>query len=218
MSVRKIKKSYISCTGYFASNKNKAQIAFESTLERDFYMLLEFDNNVIKFEEQPMRIKYEHTNKKRKYTPDTLVTYKDGTQKLYEVKYLDEFKSDPKLQYKIDILKEHILKEYSIEFDVFTDDMINGIYLDNLKFLYKFVNVPILDDKLDSVQKIIHKNEVISVQQILASFTDSKIKQLEYIPYIWHYACHHIDQLNLHDKLNMNTNIYFKDYIRHEKN
>jgi hypothetical protein len=34
MSVRKIKKSYISCIGYFASYKNKTQVAFESTLER----------------------------------------------------------------------------------------------------------------------------------------------------------------------------------------
>ena len=43
MSVRQIKKSYISCTGYFASYKNKTQIAFESVPERDFYMMLEFD-------------------------------------------------------------------------------------------------------------------------------------------------------------------------------
>ena len=71
MSTRKIKKSYISCTGYFASYKNKIQIAFESVLERDFYMLLEFDENVISYAEQPITINYEYKDgSKRRYTPD----------------------------------------------------------------------------------------------------------------------------------------------------
>lgn len=77
MSARRIKKSYISCTGYFASYKNKTQIAFESVLERDFYMLLEFDKDVISYEEQPITINYKYKDgSKRKYTPDCLVKYK----------------------------------------------------------------------------------------------------------------------------------------------
>ncbi|UCM99797.1 hypothetical protein LCX93_09720 [Sulfurimonas sp. SWIR-19] len=63
MSVRKIKKSYLSCTGYFASYKNKNQVAFESVLERDLFMLLEFDTNVVKYEEQPMQVFYPFNDK-----------------------------------------------------------------------------------------------------------------------------------------------------------
>ena len=49
MGVRKIKKSYISSTGHFKSYKNDKLIEYESILERDFYMTLEFDNEVLSY-------------------------------------------------------------------------------------------------------------------------------------------------------------------------
>ena len=82
MSVRKIKKSYISCTGYFSSYKNQQHIAYESVLERDFYMLLEFDKDVLSYHEQPFRIYYELLGKQTRYTPDALVIYNNGNQKV----------------------------------------------------------------------------------------------------------------------------------------
>ena len=60
MGVRKIKKSYISSTGHFKSYKNDKLIEYESILERDFYMTLEFDDEVLSYEEQPLRINYEY--------------------------------------------------------------------------------------------------------------------------------------------------------------
>ncbi|QKF58401.1 transposase endonuclease subunit TnsA [Aliarcobacter lanthieri] len=95
MSVRKIKKSYISSTGYFKSFKNDKQIAYESILERDFYMTLEFNSNVLSYEEQPLRIYYEYKDGIRyRYTPDCLVTYQNNIQKYFEVKYLSDIKKE----------------------------------------------------------------------------------------------------------------------------
>ncbi len=70
---------------------------FESTLERDFLMLLEFDKNVERFEVQP--IKLEWTNdlgKPHSYTPDVLVYYCKGKKQitLFEVKYRDDIKKN----------------------------------------------------------------------------------------------------------------------------
>jgi len=64
MSTRSIKKSYISVTGYFSSYKNKRQINFESKLEHDFYLLLEFDRTVTSYQEQPFKIYYIYQEKK----------------------------------------------------------------------------------------------------------------------------------------------------------
>ncbi|MFY4842169.1 TnsA endonuclease N-terminal domain-containing protein [Aliarcobacter butzleri] len=86
MSLRKIKKSHISVTGYFSSYKNKRQINFESKLEHDFYLLLEFDKTVKSYQEQPFKVYYTYQDKKRRYIPDTLVNYVDDTQKVFEVK------------------------------------------------------------------------------------------------------------------------------------
>ena len=43
MPIRKIPKNYSNVTGIAAHSKSDGQAMFESTLERDFLMLLEFD-------------------------------------------------------------------------------------------------------------------------------------------------------------------------------
>ena len=209
MSVRKIKKSYLSCTGYFASYKNNNQIAFESVMERDLFMILEFDDNVLKYEEQPIRVYYPYNNKTRRYTPDVLITYKDNSQKLIEVKYASEFTTNKTLAEKISILKMYFLKEHSLIFELFTDEDIDTQYLDNLKFLYKFVFIPMDDNKSNLINKITLSNEGISIKNILNEITPNQQKQLEYIPYIWNYIFKNLTTLNMDikSKLTMATTV-----------
>ncbi|MGE4419816.1 MAG: TnsA endonuclease N-terminal domain-containing protein [Sulfurimonas sp.] len=210
MSVRKIKKSYISCTGYFASYKNKTQVAFESTLERDFYMFLEFEKSVLKYEEQPMQINYEYSDKKkRRYTPDTLVTYIDGAQKLFEVKYANEIFNNPELQEKITILKEHIKEKHDLDFEIFTDEMVEKQYLENLKFLYKFAFIPSSDDKTNAIEQILQSNKNIEVKETLLKLHANQHKQLEYLPYIWNYVFHNTQIVDLYQKLTMKTSLSY---------
>lgn len=206
MSVRQIKKSYISCTGYFASYKNKTQIAFESVLERDFYMMMEFDDDVVSYEEQPMTIHYEYYDgKNRRYTPDTLVTYKDRRQKLIEVKYEDELKNDLELQRKLELLKKHIEKEQKLYFEVYTDEFMDKQLLLNYKFLYNFVFIP--DDiiKTEAINHILNNTNEISVKDLLEKLHSNKIMQLQYLPYIWNYVFHNIHVINKFKKLTMKT-------------
>jgi len=206
MSTRQIKKSYISCTGYFASYKNKTQIAFESVLERDFYMMMEFDDNVISYEEQPMTIHYEYYDgKNRRYTPDTLVTYKDKMQKLIEVKYDDELKNDLELQRKLQLLAKHIKKEQKINFEVYTDKFMDKQLLLNYKFLYNFVFIPNDTSKTETINRILNNTKGINVKDLLQKLNDNKIKQLQYLPYIWNYIFHNIHVIDRFKKLTMKT-------------
>ena len=52
-SQRKIQKNYRSITGHFPSIKNNTSIGFESKLEKAHFLSLEFDNEVISYQEQP---------------------------------------------------------------------------------------------------------------------------------------------------------------------
>ena len=206
MSTRKIKKSYISCTGYFASYKNKIQIAFESVLERDFYMLLEFDENVISYSEQPITINYEYKDgSKRRYTPDSLVTYKDGTERYYEVKYINEIRNDSELREKLDFLKSYFYDEHTLKFDIFTDEEIGKIYLDNLKFLYKFAFIPQDNEKIVKINKILNEVDKISVKELLNVLSDNQMEQMKWLPYVWRYVFENIKVVNLYEKFTMNT-------------
>lgn len=206
MSTRKIKKSYISCTGYFASYKNKIQIAFESVLERDFYMLLEFDENVISYAEQPITINYEYKDgSKRRYTPDSLVTYKDGTERYYEVKYINEIRNDSELREKLDFLKSYFYDEHTLRFDIFTDEEIGKIYLNNLKFLYKFAFIPQDNKKIVKINKILNKVDNISVKELLNVLSDKQMDQMKWLSYVWRYVFENIKVVNLYEKFTMNT-------------
>ena len=214
MSSRKIKKSYISCTGYFASYKNKKQIAFESVLERDFYMLLEFDENVISYEEQPITINYEYKDgSKRKYTPDCIVTYKDGKDRYYEVKYINEIRNDSELREKIDFLKSYFYNEYTLKFDIFTDEEISKIYLENLKFLYKFAFIPQDNEKIVKINKILNEVDKISVKELLNLLNDNQMEQMKWLPYVWRYVFENIMVVNLYKKFTMNTELEKKVMI-----
>ena len=208
MSTRKIKKSYISCTGYFASYKNKIQIAFESVLERDFYMLLEFDENVISYAEQPITINYEYKDgSKRRYTPDSLVTYKDGTERYYEVKYINEIRNDSELREKLDFLKLYFYDEHTLRFDIFTDEEIGKIYLNNLKFLYKFAFIPQDNKKIVKINKILNEVDNISVKELLNVLSDKQMDQMKWLSYVWRYVFENIKVINLYEKFTMNTEL-----------
>ena len=66
-AARKITKNYRSVTGYFQSRKNNRPIAFESILERNLFLTLEFEKDVEKYYEQPIKIALQIDNKKSIY-------------------------------------------------------------------------------------------------------------------------------------------------------
>jgi len=206
MSVRKIKKSYISCTGYFKSYKNQNQIAFESVLERNFYLLLEFDITVESYCEQPFTLYYDLFGKRTKYTPDSLVTYVDQSQKVYEIKYIKEINDNKELQNKIELLHNVISEQKFLPFAVFTDNDFNDIYLKNAQFLYPFAFLEPDDKYMSKINNLLHgltKN--ISIQELLNLLSSKKQDHLIYLPYIWHIIFNNINLVDMNHKLTMNT-------------
>lgn len=94
---RVIPKNYRNVTGRLASTKNQRLVGFESTLEKDFLLLLEFAPDVSGFDEQPITICYRDAHgQPRRYTPDVLVRFHapDRPTELYEVKYRDDLRQN----------------------------------------------------------------------------------------------------------------------------
>ena len=83
--IRPIKPSQRSLTGRVVVQGQA--IAYESSLERAFLLGLSFDPSVQKVREQPLRLYYQDAAQKRRYyTPDFLVEYRNGRRILYEIK------------------------------------------------------------------------------------------------------------------------------------
>lgn len=213
MGVRKIKKSYISCVGYFKSCKNNKQLAFESILERDFFTVLEFEDNVLSYEEQPFKINYKLNGASTRYTPDVLVTYEDESKKVFEVKYQDEIDSNKELQHKLSVVKDEILQQKSLDFEVFTDANLDGIYLKNIQFLYMYAFLLENKDIRTKVSKVIkNQNSPITIKALLETITAEPNEQLKIIPYIWHEVFKNKSLINIYEKITKLSMIYLGGY------
>lgn len=137
---RKIKKSYRSVTGYFPSVKNNKSIGFESLLEKVYFLSLEFDNSVAAYYEQP-QIEIYFKNKYVTYSIDCYISRtKNSNLKdtIVEVKYLSELEKHKEyFEQKFEATKV-FANEHNLNFQLFTDETLNQIYLDNLDFLYRY--------------------------------------------------------------------------------
>lgn len=132
--VRVIGPNRRSLTGLVTSEG--ASHAFESSLERDFLVLLDFNRRVQEFHTQPVTIRYRYAGRDRRYTPDVFVVYYcDDDPTLYEVKYREDLRRDwHKLRpgFKAAI---KFAKRERARFKIVTEREIRTPLLSNIKFL-----------------------------------------------------------------------------------
>ncbi len=212
MPIRKIPKNYSNVTGIAAHSKAQGQAMFESTLERDFLMLLEFDKKVDSFEVQPIKLEWlnEH-DKSRSYTPDVLVYYKNGKQipTLFEVKYRSDIKKNwqvlkPKFKAAIRFCKENGWK-----FKLITETEIRTAYLESVKFLLPFVrqgasiedDMMILDDKLLELKTSTPK-------ELISSIYSDEWNQATLLPTLWYLIGSRQIKIDLTSKITMSSKIW----------
>lgn len=155
-----------SLSGKFHSQKINDTILFESSLERDFIEIMEFDYNVWYYREQPVKIPYNQNGKTRYYYPDFLIHYrKDMTPAknfkpmLCEIKYREELRLKwnelrPKFSAAIEFAKH---KEW--RFKILTENEIRSPFLTNAKFLlryknYKHINIKDFELLLKTIDSI----------------------------------------------------------------
>ena len=87
MGSRKIKPSKGKHNRHKVPNtKLQKMIHCESTLERDYVKVQQFDSSTINIIYQPIEIKYSYRGRKRRYYPDFLVEKENGEMILVEVK------------------------------------------------------------------------------------------------------------------------------------
>lgn len=137
MPIRKIPKNYRNITGIAPHNKAVGAAAYESSLERDFLTLLAFNQDVQRFEVQPLAIEWFDTAGKRHvYTPDVLVHYQCDVI-VYEVKYRSDLRENwqqlkPKFQAALRFCKQN-----GWRFKLITEVEIHTDFLRNARFLLR---------------------------------------------------------------------------------
>lgn len=92
--------------GYFPSTKLGRMVAWESLLERDAILLLEFSSGVLSYQEQPALVQYADGTRIRDYYPDFELELANGKRIHIEVKSAHQL-AKPEFKAKYTAIAEH---------------------------------------------------------------------------------------------------------------
>ena len=174
MPVRRIPKNSRSLTGLVPNTRTSSMTAFESSLERDFLLLLDFDPDVEFYEEQPVKIiYYDAKGRRRTYTPDVLVRYrtdpspaKHAKPLLCEVKYREDLRQHWSVYRPKFRAAQRYARQHDWRFRLVTERHVRTPYLDNVKFLRPYRALPVNDQHqsqlLDSLRELREAQPVLS--------------------------------------------------------
>ncbi|KLE02193.1 TnsA endonuclease N-terminal domain-containing protein [Aliarcobacter butzleri] len=207
-SQRKIKKNYRSITGHFPSIKNDTSIAFESKLEKTHFLALEFDNEVISYQEQP-QIEIFFNDKNQIYSADCYIKrVKNSSKKdsIVEVKYTNEIeKRKDYFEKRFESAKVSANK-LNLDFEVYTEKNHSEIYLDNLDFLYRYKLYPIENKYENQIIELINKNSKVSAFKLAKLISENPIEYGFISNCIWDLVCKEKLKTNLKlTRISMNS-------------
>lgn len=165
---------------------------YESTLERDLMEILRFDPSVEHFTAQPITIGYfDQFGKLRTYTPDGLIQFKPTASLipqpvLYEVKYRADFRQD----WRNLLRKFRAAKTYALDqgwrFEVFTEREIRTPYLDNAKFLWRYLEQSPSPDARRQILQVLWDLDETDPEMLLFALCRDAHNRARLIPTLWH--------------------------------
>lgn len=142
--VRPLRLSHRALTGKVRL-KSGGMAGFESSLERDWLIALDFDRRVRRILEQPYTLYYVHEGAKRRYTPDVLADYDDKQAAwtvVYEVKPHEDLKENWKNYRPRFKAAVHDCQLKGWRFRIVTERDIRTPYVANVKFLRRYAAMP----------------------------------------------------------------------------
>ncbi len=201
-------------TGYFYSTKNKRLIEIMSRLEGDYFLTLEFNEDVLEYKERPFKISAKIQNKKVSYTPSCLVLFKNPPYKklLVEIKYRKEIFGEKreKLINKIRTCTFYSIKN-DMHFRIVTEKNIDRTYLNNLKFLYRFTTEPSINGEFDKykdqILSTVKEKKQVSINAILKKLGHSNHEKGFLLPVIWFLVSSRILKTDLNIPLTNNSTL-----------
>lgn len=189
MPIRKIPKNHLMVTGGYSSRKNAPIDDFESLLEKDYFLLLDFDETVHSFEPQPVRVPVPGVP--RGYVPDALVRYHpdpvtglEPKRTLVDVKHTDDLaKNAHKYARKFESARQ-FAEEQGWEFRIVDQNQIRTPRLANLKFLRSYRNIT---PSTEDIQRVLDcvDGTPLSHHQVLDQLAPTDDDKLYWLPVIW---------------------------------
>lgn len=208
MPARKIPKNYRNVTGIGHYRKAVGEAAFESTLERDFLCLLEFEPSVAAFEVQPVTIPWEDEHgKAHRYTPDVLVHFeaKAACSVFYEVKYSAELRQEGvHLRPKFNAASKYA-RSHGRQFKIVTERRIRTPLLENARFLLPFMGQTPSLEHVEQLLIGLQAQVGRTPAELLQAASPDVWDQATLLPALWYLVAQRLVGADLHKKLTMES-------------
>lgn len=188
---------------------------FQSSLERDWLLVLDFDPTVRRIVEQPFSIFYKVNGQERRYTPDVLAEHAspDGVNKtvVYEVKPREELSANwakYKTRFKVAVRR---CREEGWRFKIVTEKEIRTPLLDNARFLRRYRSLP--DNALTREQLLYTLKGLgqTTPQALLAAAYWHEEPQMAALPTLWKLIASRAVITMLHEPLTMGSSIWLPE-------
>jgi hypothetical protein len=187
---------------------------FESSLERDWLLALDFDPKVHAIQVQPFSLHYQHEGSTRRYTPDVRADYADAsgeTTVVYEIKPWEELRANwaryrPRFKAAV-----HYCRSEGWRFKVMTERQIRTALLDNAKFLRRYRSLP---EQLLFEQQLLYTMRALgktTPQALLAAAYWAEETRMAALPMLWKLIAARRLAADLHAPLTMSAPIWLPD-------
>lgn len=209
--VRKIGTSRRALTGRVRASEGGV-LNFESSLERDWLMVLDFSRDVVAVREQPFTIAYDHKGSIRKYTPDMLAEHVTNSGLsavvIYEVKYHDELETKwAELRPRFKALVNYC-RTRGWRFKIVTEKQIRTPFLQNAKFLRRYRAIDTNEQvRLQLLYTFKALGETTPEALLVAAYWDEDAR-LRAIPQLWKLVAERDVLTDLSDPLTMSSCIW----------
>lgn len=209
---RKLQKNYRSITGHFPSIKNNKSIAFESKLESELFLSLEFDDDVESYLEQPQII-ITVDGKEKPYHADCFIKMFDTSKRhntIVEAKYTTEINKENEYYEKKFKAATVTTKNMNMDFLIYTELSHSKTYLFNLDFLYRYKTQP-RESKFDlQIKQILSKTPLPAIE-IAKNLSTTLNEYIIVSNAIWGLVAHAELTTDLEKEVNMNSIIEIKN-------
>lgn len=209
-AVRGLRMSRRSLTGYVALAEG-GMASFESSLERDWLLALDFDHRVSTIQVQPFSLRYQHQGVMRRYTPDVRADFADSagtTTVVYEVKPWEELHANWTMYRPRFKAAVHHCRSQGWRFKVMTERQIRTTLLDNAKFLRRYRG---LSEQASVEQQLLYTLRALgktNPQALLAAAYWAEESRMAALPMLWKLIATRHVAADLHAPLTMSAQIW----------
>ena len=206
-SVRPLKMNRRSLTGYVVLRSGQ-KAGYESSLERDLLMTLDFDPRVVQIQEQPYTLRYWFDGKERPYTPDVLATFEEDGRAwtvVYEVKYREDLRENWTLLRPRFCAAVRDCRQKGWRFKIVTEKILRTPQFSNVKFLRRHHGQPASERVQASLLALMEQQQTFTPQGLLNALGLEGDPRAMALHDLWHLVAHRRIAASLDAPLTMLT-------------